>query len=63
MNQNEEALAKLLQFADNADGDTHKIFTVEEAKALAEFIRDMRSLAGVVMPGLAFADIRKQADA
>lgn len=60
MSQQDQAIEKLLNFANNADGDTHKIFTVEEAKLLAEYIRDMRSLAGVVMPGLAFADIRKQ---
>jgi hypothetical protein len=63
MSQQDSALQKLLEFANNADGDTHKIFTVEEAKLIAEYIRDLRSLAGVVTPGLAFADIRKQANA
>ena len=64
MSQQQEALSKLRNFASNPDSDTHKIFTLEEAKQIVEYIRDLeaiRTMAGAVTQGPALYDLRMAA--
>lgn len=53
------AIAKLTKFAENSEGTTHLIFTVEEARLIVEYISELRACAGTVSSGPSFADIRK----